>query len=85
MAAAALCGEVCLAGARITDEDAGSRFTDRRGFALGSDSLDNAPNICCYGSPVLRAYGNGRHARVLTAALDDGENQFAILIAERNL
>ena len=71
--------------ASIADQNAGSLFPDGGRFTLGSDGFDDATYVCRYGQPVLRTERNGGHAFVLTAAVNDGENQFAILIAERNL
>jgi hypothetical protein len=85
MATAALCSEVCLSGTRIADHDARSLFPDGWRFTLGSDGFDDAAYICRYGQSILGTEGYGRHALVLTAAVNDRENQLAILIAERNL
>ena len=42
-------------------------------------------NICRYGQAIFLADGNRRHAGLAAAALDDGQNQLAVLVTERDL
>src|SRR5579863_6734940 len=85
MAATAFRGEVSLPGGGVANQYARSGFTDGWRLTLSSDGSHYAPDICGHGFPVRGAHGHRGHPRVLTGALDDGDNQFAILVAESHL
>src|SRR5205085_10862133 len=69
----------------IADHHARRRKADRWWHPLSSDGLEDTANVGGHSFAVLRTHWNCRHSRVLPAALDDGNNQFAIAIAQRHL
>ncbi len=78
-------GEVRLAFARIANQDAGRWQADGGRHALPSDGPFNTAHVGGHRLGIVGAHGDGRHACILTAALDDGNDQFAILVAQRDL
>ena len=85
MAAGALGVEIGLSRARIADEHAGRFLADRWRHALPADGFDDAANVGGYRQRILFTHLDGGHALGLAAALDDGDNQFAVQIAEGEL
>src|ERR1700691_5490959 len=85
MATTAFRGEVGLAGAGVAHEDRGSRLTDGWGLALRSNSPHFASNKRGHCFRVRRTHRYRGHTGVLSAALDDGNKQFTVLIAEGQL
>ena len=49
------------------------------------DRFENTADVGSYSESVFRSDRNGRHAGALTASLNNGEDQFALLIAQRDL
>lgn len=85
VAGGALDGEVGLTLFGVAHEDIGSDFAGRRRRALHADGFENAVDKGDNREPVFRADRDSRHARILTRALDDGQDFLAVLIGERDL
>ena len=85
MTAATFRGEIRFAFAGIPDEHARSFPSKRRRRALSLDRIDNASDVSGDRIRVRVAQTNRWHAHVATAAVDDRNDQFAVLVAQSNL